>query len=260
MLWQYSEARAGISKAFFRTSRSHNPILLRTMIFSPELALLPLIKAPMVQSRFAPSELPDVYIWPYIASQTSYNTWYSSLIPPFIQSISELGFNINPDPNCGDLIGLSNIARTVDGETSTRQHAGVAYLDLTTGRDNISVLVGAHATKLLFSDGSGDLIVTAVEFSLGGVKYIVKANLEVVLSAGKSVTGDAFLWTSYVRNFNQGAYQTPQLLELSGIGQKSLLSEHGIETLVELPVGENLQDHLMVSLNFGLTSEAQGED
>jgi choline dehydrogenase-like flavoprotein len=54
-------------------------------------------------------------------------------------------------------------------------------------------------------------------------------------------------------------YKTPQLLELSGIGRKSILSKYRIETLVDLPVGENYQDHLMVSLNFALTPDAQGE-
>lgn len=61
----------------------------------------------------------------------------------------------------------------------------------------------------------------------------------------------------YFYNF-KGAYQTPQLLELSGIGKKSILDQYEIKSLVDLPVGENLQDHLMVSLNFGLTAEAQG--
>ena len=52
-----------------------------------------------------------------------------------------------------------------------------------------------------------------------------------------------------------GAYQTPQLLELSGIGKPEVLSQYGIETKVDLPVGENLQDHLMLSLNFALTPD-----
>jgi choline dehydrogenase-like flavoprotein len=50
---------------------------------------------------------------------------------------------------------------------------------------------------------------------------------------------------------------TPQLLELSGIGQKSVLDKFGIQTMVELQVGENLQDHVMLSLEFSLNQEAQ---
>lgn len=56
-----------------------------------------------------------------------------------------------------------------------------------------------------------------------------------------------------------GAYKTPQLLELSGIGREPILKKYGIITRVDLPVGENYQDHLMVNMNFGLTSDAQGK-
>ena len=54
---------------------------------------------------------------------------------------------------------------------------------------------------------------------------------------------------------------TPQLLELSGIGKSSVLKQFGIKQLqgMELPVGENLQDHLMISMTFFLTQEAQSE-
>ena len=54
---------------------------------------------------------------------------------------------------------------------------------------------------------------------------------------------------------------TPQLLELSGIGKSSVLSQFGIEQLkgMELPVGENLQDHLMIGMTFFLTQDAQSE-
>jgi choline dehydrogenase-like flavoprotein len=119
------------------------------------------------------------------ASQTSYNTWYSSLIDPFIQSLAELTFKVNANPNDGDLTGLINCQRAVDIATGTRQHSGVTYLNRATGRRNISVLVGACATKILFSNNTGDLVATGVEIDVDGVKYVVNANKEVILSAGK---------------------------------------------------------------------------
>jgi choline dehydrogenase-like flavoprotein len=73
----------------------------------------------------------------------------------------------------------------VDIATGTRQHSGVTYLDRATGRPNISVLVGAYATKILFSNDTEDVVATGVEIDVGGVEYVVKANKEVVLSAGK---------------------------------------------------------------------------
>lgn len=54
-------------------------------------------------------------------------------------------------------------------------------------RNNISVLVGAQARKIIFSEGSGDhdLVATAVEFQFGDLKYIANATKEVIICAGK---------------------------------------------------------------------------
>jgi choline dehydrogenase-like flavoprotein len=67
------------------------------------------------------------------------------------------------------------------------------------------------------------------------------------------------MFVNRCQRIRPGAYKTPQLLELSGIGKESILKEYGIITRIDLPVGENYQDHLMVSMKFGLTSDAQGE-
>lgn len=73
-----------------------------------------------------------------------------------------------------------------------------------------------------------------------------------------------------------GAFQTPQVLELSGIGMPSVLNKFGIKSLIDLPVGENLwvgcqsltvdallndftKDHALESIMFALTPEAQGK-
>ncbi|KDQ23219.1 hypothetical protein PLEOSDRAFT_162754 [Pleurotus ostreatus PC15] len=169
--------------------------------------------------------------------KTSFNTWYSSLIAPFIESLKALSFHINTDPNDGDLTGLSNIARAADGEKGTRQHSGVAYLQSTAPRKNLVVLTNAHATNIVLDREGAGSTARGVEFLVNNVKHTVTAKKEVILSAG--------------------AYGSPQLLELSGIGMPSILGKYGIETIVDLPVGENLQDHLMVSLNFLLTPECQ---
>jgi len=77
-----------------------------------------------------------------------------------------------------------NIARAVDGSKGTRQHSGVTYLEETAGRSNISVLLGARATKVALSDASGELTATGVEYDANGVKFTVNATKQVVLSAG----------------------------------------------------------------------------
>lgn len=81
---------------------------------------------------------------------------------------------------------------------------------------------------------NGVYTATGVSFSYGGTIYTVKASKEVVLSGG--------------------VFNTPQLLELSGIGGRDLLTSFGIQTLVDLPgVGENLQDHAMSPCSFIIT-------
>lgn len=123
------------------------------------------------------------------------------------------------------------------------------------------MLTGAEATKVLFKSGSGNdkktpRVAEAVEFVSGGRKYEVKAKREVILSAGAAAVPslatrlvlarsifDAFLLS--------GTFKTPQLLELSGIGDRSLLKSFGIETLIDLPgVGENLLDQTYTLIDF----------
>ncbi|KAH9954469.1 glucose-methanol-choline oxidoreductase, partial [Russula dissimulans] len=98
------------------------------------------------------------------------------------------------------------------------------YFETNANREDLVVLTGAEATKVFFkatTQGKAPRVAEAVEFISGGKKYTVKARREVIMSAG--------------------TFKTPQLLELSGIGDKNLLKQFGIETLIDLPgVGENL--------------------
>jgi choline dehydrogenase-like flavoprotein len=99
------------------------------------------------------------------------------------------------------------------------------------------VLTGAQATKIVFNptkNSAGLYTATGVSYSYGGTIYTAKASKEIVLSGG--------------------VFNTPQLLELSGIGDKVLLTGLGIQSLVDLPgVGENLQDHAMAPCSFIVT-------
>lgn len=173
----------GPSILCFRISRKHRLTHPKTMTFSLVLHVSRLTKAPMAPSRQAThSRLSWLLIFRLL--QTSYNTWYSSLIKPVAAAIANLGFKINEDPNGGDVTGFMNIARTVDGSKGTRQHAGVTYLEETSGRSNISVLLGARATKIVLSGAFGELTATGVEFDVAGAKFTVNATKQVILSAG----------------------------------------------------------------------------
>lgn len=69
--------------------------------------------------------------------------------------------------------------------TSRRQDAAETYLKSTEGRNNITVLTGAHACKVIFAEGIGGLTAVGVEFEIANVKHVVNATKEVILSAGE---------------------------------------------------------------------------
>ncbi len=103
-----------------------------------------------------------------------------------------------------------------------RVSAAAAYLDPARSRSNLTVVAGAHATRVLVEGTRA----VGVEYRAGGSTRQVRCAREIVLSAG--------------------AVNSPQLLMLSGIGPRAALAQHGITLVHELAgVGQNLQDHLV---------------
>ena len=123
---------------------------------------------------------------------------------------------------------------TVDPETKTRSYAGSAYGALLYQRPNVRIITEAKTEKILFTEegsGSGLIRATGVQAVVNGKSEVFTSKKEVVLAAG--------------------TFNTPKLLELSGIGRKELLAQLNISVAVDLPaVGENLQDHLMTGVSY----------
>jgi choline dehydrogenase len=110
-----------------------------------------------------------------------------------------------------------------------RCSAAVAYLHPAMGRANLRVETRALASRVVL-DGRRAV---GVEFVQGGVRRVARAGAEVILAGG--------------------AINSPQLLQLSGIGPPALLRAHGVDVAVDLPgVGENLQDHFVTGLTYRL--------
>jgi choline dehydrogenase-like flavoprotein len=137
----------------------------------------------------------------------------------FLAAAREAGFPINDDFNGAELEGLGVFQLTQ--KHGERWSAARAYLLPHMGRrDNLRVETHAHVRRVLF-EGSRAV---GVEYLQGGEVRTLRARREVVLCAG--------------------AFQTPQLLMLSGIGPMHELSRLGLPTLQHLPgVGRNLHDH-----------------
>ncbi len=137
----------------------------------------------------------------------------------FIAGARECGIPFNPDFNGAEQDGVGPLQVTVRGRR--RASAAVAYLRPALRRPNLKVETGALAHRVLF-EGSRAV---GVAFSQRGAVRQARARGEVLLAGG--------------------SINSPQLLQLSGVGPGALLQEHGIAVVRDLPgVGENLQDHI----------------
>lgn len=133
------------------------------------------------------------------------------------------GFPISEDYNVQQE-GFGRSQYTI--RNGRRCSSAVAFLNPAKKRPNLTVEVSAHASRILM-DGTR---ATGIEYIKDGTTRSVEADSEVILSGG--------------------AFNSPQLLMLSGIGPADHLGDLGIKTLVDLPVGKNLQDHQVTGLHF----------
>ncbi|KAJ3815714.1 hypothetical protein F5876DRAFT_71728 [Lentinula aff. lateritia] len=161
----------------------------------------------------------------------TYNNFYSPLEEPYAEALQALGVPFNPDPDAGNSTGLFNAAQCVDVNTGNRSYSAVNYLLANQARTNLVVLQGAQlvkVTKINLTPGSS-VVATGVEYVVDGITYNATATTEVVLSAG--------------------TIQTPQLLELSGIGNPTILEQYDIPVIISnSDVGENYQASRTVAL------------
>ncbi|MGE0417473.1 MAG: GMC family oxidoreductase, partial [Acetobacteraceae bacterium] len=137
----------------------------------------------------------------------------------FIAGCQEAGYPFNPDFNGAAQEGVGPLQVTVRGRR--RASTAVCYLNPVKHRPNLRIEIHALTHKVLL-DGKR---ATGIRYSQHGVMREAKARREVLLCGG--------------------SINSPQILQLSGIGPGGLLQDLGIEVLHDLPgVGENLQDHI----------------
>lgn len=143
------------------------------------------------------------------------------ILDSFIEAAIEAGVPRVSDFNTGSNEGISYFH--VNQKNGRRWSAARGFLKPALSRSNLKVETHAHATRILF-EGKRAI---GVEILQHGKLRRILARKEVILSAG--------------------AIASPQLLQLSGIGNGTFLQEHGIDIVHHLPgVGENLQDHLQL--------------
>ncbi len=147
--------------------------------------------------------------------------WHHPLCEAFIKGAESLGIPRNPDYNGRIQEGVAYAQRTINN--GWRVSAAVAFLHPAMKRPNLTVITNAHATKIVL-EGKRAVGVQYARDGYQGAPIEIRAAKEVILSGG--------------------TYNSPQLLQLSGIGPGGLLQSHGITVQHALAgVGENLKDH-----------------
>ncbi len=157
-----------------------------------------------------------------------HRTFTSPLSEAFVQAGQELGYSINEDFNGEEQAGFGQYQVTHKG--GERCSAARGYLHPVMNRPNLTVEIKAQVERIVIKDG----VATGVVYHQKGKSIEVKAAQEVLLSAG--------------------AYNSPQILQLSGIGDGEELKKHNIPVVKHLAgVGKNLQDHLVYFAMFNAT-------
>ena len=151
------------------------------------------------------------------------------VLDSFSDAAVEMGINKTEDFNSGDNAGVGYF--DVNQCSGWRWSTSKAFLRPVQSRPNLTVWTEAQVETLTFlTDANGTLRCSGVVVQHQGQSKVVLAGREVILSAG--------------------AVNSPQILQLSGIGPAALLKSHGIKVVVDAPVGENLQDHLQIRAVF----------
>lgn len=145
----------------------------------------------------------------------------------WLQACQQSGMPYNPDFNSGNQAGCG--LYQITAKNGRRSSAAVAYLKPAKGRRNLQVVTRTMVSRIIVENGKA----VGVEYIRNGQKFELRAEREVIVSAG--------------------AIGTPKLLMVSGIGPALELNRHGIPVHADLPgVGKNLQDHVEISLVYQL--------
>lgn len=179
--------------------------------------------------------------------QVGYTNWVSVWATVLEKGLKAVGMERTLDFSNGGLMGYHYSQSTIRASDQTRS-SSVAYINEANkdnaASKNLKVFTSTQARRVLFSTATGNNATnttssapraTGVEVSalLGLSKYTIKARKEVIISAG--------------------AFQSPQLLMLSGIGPSSQLPRHSIKQLVDAPgVGQNMWDHIMFGPSYSV--------
>ncbi|EXJ81955.1 hypothetical protein A1O1_08022 [Capronia coronata CBS 617.96] len=170
------------------------------------------------------------------------STAYPSHIAPthkyWHSTLKNMGINTNKSHFGGSNIGAWTSVACLDPQTQTRSYSASAYYRPNARRENLHVLTEAHVLEIVMSETQrgGDFTATGVKIKYQGSVFTIPCSKEVIVCGG--------------------SVGSPQLLELSGVGNPAILKKAGITPRVaNINVGENLQEHMMTMTVFEIDTD-----
>ena len=164
----------------------------------------------------------------------SLTPFYTPVQVDWAPTLANMGLAPNGDPRDGVSLGGYNNPMPMTRGTSQRSFAGNSYWSPYTHRPNLHTITKAVVNNIVFSQSKsqeGELLATGLNFTVNNQSFLANAGKEVIISGG--------------------TMKSPQMLELSGIGNATILESYGIKSLIDNPnVGENFQDHPQCSVGF----------
>ncbi|KAI0486177.1 aryl-alcohol dehydrogenase [Xylaria cf. heliscus] len=160
----------------------------------------------------------------------------------WVETFASQGLRMDKDPFFNSSVGVGGFSNlsSVDSTTKERSYSASAYYIPIKNRENLTIVTCAMVEDLVFSVGAPTRI-EGVRYRHNNETKSATASKEVILSAG--------------------VFNSPKILELSGIGDANLLKSHEIPVIADLPgVGENLQDHLVCSMSFATIDDLKTLD
>ncbi len=163
---------------------------------------------------------------------------FSNFVDPFgtwaQKGFAHVGMNVTDGLNGGNLFGAAYATLTIDPRNAYRSSSEASFLQAALQNGTAPIIYkGSLAQKILFNGttASGVMVTTAGAYGIPSINYTLSARKEVIVSAG--------------------VFQSPQLLMVSGVGPKSLLSQYGIPVISDLPgVGQNMWDHVLFGTDY----------
>jgi choline dehydrogenase len=176
---------------------------------------------------------PSAYSSPGGPLQVSYAN-YASPFSTWLQAgLKAIGIPSITDFNTGSLLGAQYCSSTIDPSSESRDSSQTSFLDAASGRSNLATYTGTLAKKIIFNSKK---VATGVQVSTAGISYTLNARKEVIVSAG--------------------AFQSPQLLMVSGIGPAAQLQSLNIPVIANRSgVGQNMQDHIFFGPSYRVNVE-----